>query len=836
MLPRSYVNVVQGTGSSNSQSVPHDTGIDKTINHSLQNNESVVDNNSHPLYLHNNDHPGLVLIAKKLIGPENFTPWSRSMQIALNARNKFVIVNGAYEQPDPKSSLYAQWERVNDMIITWILNSVADDISDSLNFVTTAKDVWNELHERFSGVNGHRIYQVLKSIHNSEQGNRSVEVYFHKLKGLWDEYAVLEPSVNCVCGAHKTQTERDQNRKLLQFLMGLHDSNATVRGQILMMSPLPSVSQAYAYVKQDEKARQGFQTLDLAAGVNATFSAPDHANVAAFVKKYNANKGNPSSGSNSSKPVIKCSFCNFTGHTRENCYKLIGYPPNWKKKDKSTSSNTGQDTNSQFRKLPSTANQVTAETLQSQSQVNQMQQQINQLTQMMQMFVGGSDKSMKSPEEHLAGMAISSLNLVHSVGFKNVWLIDSGATDHMCCSLDFLKDVQLLSKPISVVLPDSSHIMVTHAGSLVMNNLCLNNVFLIPDFSYNLISVSKWISDTKGIVNFYTDHCTFVTSDQNEVLATGTMTNGLYCLDLNSSINTSSGNPKFSANSVASKTHSSALWHMRLGHASSPVLHKISSVSPYLCDESNKKCPICPLSKQTKLPFPVSNSRADHIFDLIHVDLWGPYAHETTNGCRFFLTIVDDHSRAVWTYLLPTKQHAIGQLIRFFAYVENQFHTSIKTFRSDHGTEFVNHIFTSFLLDKGVLKQTSCVNTPAQNGRVERKHRQLLSIARSLRFQSGLPIRYWGECILTASYITNRLPSPVIDFKTPYDCLYGVSPDYSVLRVFGCLAYASIHENDKFSSRAIKSVFIGYPLDHKGYKLLNFETKQIFVSRHVVFS
>lgn len=231
MLPRSCANVVHGAISSNSQPASQEDPVDKTnktVNQSLGYNENVVDNNSHPLYLHNNDHPGLLLIAKKLVVPENFTPWSRSIQIALNARNKFVIVNGVFEKPDVESSLYAQWARVNDIIITWILNSVADDISDSLNFVTTAKDVWNELHERYSGVNGHRIYEVLKSIHNLEQGNKSVKVYFHKLKGLWDEYAVLEPSVNCVCGSHKTQTERDQNRKLLQFLMGLHDSNTTI--------------------------------------------------------------------------------------------------------------------------------------------------------------------------------------------------------------------------------------------------------------------------------------------------------------------------------------------------------------------------------------------------------------------------------------------------------------------------------------------------------------------------------------------------------------------------------------------------------------------------------
>lgn len=203
MLPISYANVVQGRGSnananasgSNSESLHNDHNSDSSVN--------LFENNSHPLFLHNNDHPGLMLIAKKLIGPENYGPWSRSMRIALNARNKFAIVTGVFPQPEADSPSFAQWERVNDMVISWIMNSVADDISDGLNFVTSAKEVWNELHERFSSINGHRVYQVLRNIHCLEQGNTSVEVYFHKLKGYWDEYAVLEPSIPCVCGSHR---------------------------------------------------------------------------------------------------------------------------------------------------------------------------------------------------------------------------------------------------------------------------------------------------------------------------------------------------------------------------------------------------------------------------------------------------------------------------------------------------------------------------------------------------------------------------------------------------------------------------------------------------------
>lgn len=71
--------------------------------------------------------------------------------------------------------------------------------------------------------------------------------------------------------------------------------------------------------------------------------------------------------------------------------------------------------------------------------------------------------------------------------------------------------------------------------------------------------------------------------------------------------------------------------------------------------------------------------------------------------------------------------------------------------------------------------------------------------------------------------------------KSPFECLYNTRPDYSLLKVFGCLCYASIHGPDKFDSRVIRSVFLRYPNDHRGYKLLNLDSKQLFVTRHVVF-
>lgn len=85
------------------------------------------------------------------------------------------------------------------------------------------------------------------------------------------------------------------------------------------------------------------------------------------------------------------------------------------------------------------------------------------------------------------------------------------------------------------------------------------------------------------------------------------------------------------------------LWHMRLGHASYTVINHIDDIK--VSNDVNQSCSICPLAKQSKLPFQNSSSYAKNIFDLMHVHLWGPYHVSTSHGYKYFLTIVDDHSR-----------------------------------------------------------------------------------------------------------------------------------------------------------------------------------------------
>ena len=92
-----------------------------------------------------------------------------------------------------------------------------------------------------------------------------------------------------------------------------------------------------------------------------------------------------------------------------------------------------------------------------------------------------------------------------------------------------------------------------------------------------------------------------------------------------------------------------------------------------------------------------------------------------------------------------------------------QFNAKIKIFRSENALELgSSRAATQFFQSKGIIHQTNTRDTPQQNGIVERKHRHLLETARALFVQSKLPIIFWGDCILTATYLINRYPMQLL--------------------------------------------------------------------------
>jgi len=117
-------------------------------------------------------------------------------------------------------------------------------------------------------------------------------------------------------------------------------------------------------------------------------------------------------------------------------------------------------------------------------------------------------------------------------------------------------------------------------------------------------------------------------------------------------------------------------------------------------------------------------------------------------GAQYFLTIVDDASRAVWVYLMRIKGEASMLLQNFVSMVKTQFSRDVEIIRSDNGLEFLSAPMKQFYATKEILHQTSCTDTPQQNGHVECKQRHTLNVAWALRFQAHLPLEFGVNVLL----------------------------------------------------------------------------------------
>lgn len=134
--------------------------------------------------LETSDNPGTVLVTE-LLTIENYATWSQSMLRALRAKNKLGFINGTLSKPnDVDDPLFDFWARCNDMIISWIQNSISNQLCSSVVFVDNAKEIWDELKECFTQQNGPRIYELKKALSNLLQKADSVSVYYGKLKTL----------------------------------------------------------------------------------------------------------------------------------------------------------------------------------------------------------------------------------------------------------------------------------------------------------------------------------------------------------------------------------------------------------------------------------------------------------------------------------------------------------------------------------------------------------------------------------------------------------------------------------------------------------------------------
>ncbi|XP_015162894.1 uncharacterized protein [Solanum tuberosum] len=646
----------------------------------------VVDNelpeklsHNHLLYLNSSDTSRVMLISIQLTGSENYSVWSRSMKIAILGRNKLGFIDGKCRKEGFGTNLVDLWERCNAIVLSWIMNSVSKELLSGIVYSTDACGVWRDLKERFDKANGLRIFQLHREIVSLTQGMSSISEYFTRLRLLWAEFDSLAPFSGCDCARSQDFTEFMRRQKLLQFLMGLNESYEQARGQLLMLIPIPSVNQAYSMMIEWESQRN----MAHVAGSMTNME------IASLVAGRN---GHPKLKKNWNS---QCDYCRRTGHTRDNCYKLIGYPPDFKfrKKDNNPnlvnprghgrascvdtyrgSSDRGKgvmpsESHSGGREFGRYSGDWHREA--EAGRPNYSHHQYNQLMHNMenphhynqfQRLMDKDNSGGSSSHSHLSDSAnmggnVSVSNVLNSHNTSNIhtpqmnepkeeWIIDTGATNHMISHKGMLiagKGTVKVSNKM-VYLPNGETVDVSHIGNCgIMNGRVLTNVLYIPDFRFNLMSVSRITKELNCSVQFFPNFCIFQDLSNGKVLEIGEEKDGLYLLKRKGQ--TENNDQHFRGlrqikGLIATRNKVDVLlWHRRMGHTSAGAMQQVFSLSHDYCKQEISSCEICPLAKQTRIPFPSSDTRSIAIFDLLHLDVWGPFHVPTFDGNKLFLPL-----------------------------------------------------------------------------------------------------------------------------------------------------------------------------------------------------
>ncbi|CAI7906306.1 unnamed protein product, partial [Closterium sp. NIES-53] len=286
-------------------------------------------------------------------------------------------------------------------------------------------------------------------------------------------------------------------------------------------------------------------------------------------------------------------------------------------------------------------------------------------------------------------------------------------------------------------------------------------------------------------------------------------------------------------------------WHERLCHVNFPMLQKLVkdvSLKGLEVKGAAKEigsCPTCLETKFTKFPFSSSTGPAKAPLALVHMDVVGPTRAPYLSGSRYFLTIVDDHTRVVWVYPLKTKGEVAAAVLKeWMPRAQRESGHKVKVIRTDNGGEFIGADFEAVLKKKGIQHQLTVPYNPQQNGVAECFNRTLQEGARTLLGRAGLSDPFWVTALRQVALVKNRMLATVGDKQwVPYTKWYGSAPAVNMLRAYGCMVVFHVpkEKRGKLEASGRWGVHLGLAKDHKGWLIWDLTSQQLIVSRDMKF-
>lgn len=247
-----------------------------------------------------------------------YVDWKRVMTIALSGKNKLAFVDGTLLRPTNGAAEGKAWDRVNNVVMGWIIAVLEDSIAKSVLSYKMAKEIWYELGERYGQSTNTQLFSIQEELNNLVQTPQmSIAEFFTKIKTFWDELDSLNPiptctctaNTSCICELPKKCFKMQQNSRVISFLMKLDKKYSQARTNMLMMGDLPTSAQAYSFLLQEEKH------LEL-----STTPQESNDSLACRVEKRKfQEKGFSRNDHKNKKPNLYCDHCKISGHSKDKC-------------------------------------------------------------------------------------------------------------------------------------------------------------------------------------------------------------------------------------------------------------------------------------------------------------------------------------------------------------------------------------------------------------------------------------------------------------------------------------------------------------------------------------